>query len=63
MRKSVQIKPIEVDSRSGRNTATVAITVGFEYDNPELAMRVASELVTLIVGEDTRSRTTRPRKG
>jgi uncharacterized protein involved in exopolysaccharide biosynthesis len=63
MRKSVQIKPIEVDSHSGRNTATVAITVGFEYDNPELAMRVASELVTLIVGEDARSRTTRAKEG
>jgi uncharacterized protein involved in exopolysaccharide biosynthesis len=63
MRKSVQIKPIEVDSRPGRNTATVAITVGFEYDNPELATRVASELVTLIVGEDARSRTTRAKEG
>lgn len=59
MRKSVQIKPVE----SGRGTSAIALTVGFEYDNPELAMRVANEFVTLIVGEDARSRTTRATEG
>jgi uncharacterized protein involved in exopolysaccharide biosynthesis len=56
MTKSTQIKPVEFD---GQRTPTIAFTVSFEYDNPELAMRVASELVTLIVGEDARSRNSR----
>jgi uncharacterized protein involved in exopolysaccharide biosynthesis len=64
MRKSVVIKPVQVESRSGRGTtATVAINVGFEYDNPEIAMRVASELVGMIVGENARSRTSRAKEG
>lgn len=57
MTKSTQIKPVEFEGRQG--TPTIAFTVSFEYDNPELAMRVASELVTLIVGEDARSRNSR----
>lgn len=59
MRQSVQIKPLEVDGPPRQGTPTIAFTVGFEYGIPELAMRVASEFVTLIVNEDARSRTSR----
>jgi len=59
MRQSVQIRPSEVDGPPRQGTPTIAFTVGFEYGNPELAMRVASEFVTLIVNEDARSRTIR----
>ena len=59
MRQSVQIKPSEVDGPPRQGTPTIAFTVGFEYGIPELAMRVASEFVTLIVNEDARSRTSR----
>ena len=38
---------------------TTAFTVGFEYEAPKLAMRVASEFVNMIVNEDERSRTSR----
>jgi uncharacterized protein involved in exopolysaccharide biosynthesis len=55
MRQSIQIKPVEVEGQFRQGT-TIAFTVGFEYDNPELSMRVASEIVTLIVDEDARSR-------
>ena len=60
MRQSIQIRPAEVDGlpRQG-TTPIIAFTVGFEYENPEVAMRVASELVTSIIDEDTRSRTSR----
>jgi uncharacterized protein involved in exopolysaccharide biosynthesis len=61
MLKSTQIKPVpvEIDGVLRPNSRTVAFTVGFEYENPELAMRVANELVTLIVSSDERSRTSR----
>ena len=59
MRESTQIKTAEVEGQSRQGTPTIAFTVGFEYGNPELAMRVANELVTMIVNEDARSRTSR----
>ena len=59
MRESTQIKPVEVEGQPRQGTPTIAFTVGFEYENPELAMRVANEFVTLIVNEDARSRTSR----
>lgn len=57
MRESTRIKPVEVEGRQG--TSAIAFTVGFEYESPELAMRVASEFVALILNEDARSRTSR----
>jgi uncharacterized protein involved in exopolysaccharide biosynthesis len=59
MRKSIQIKPVELEGQPRQGTPTIAFTIGFEYENPELAMRVASEFITLIVNEDARSRTSR----
>jgi len=62
MRKSLQIKPVrevEAQLKQGIMSSTIAFTVGFEYGDPEIAMRVANEFVNLIVGEDARSRTSR----
>jgi hypothetical protein len=60
MRDSSEIKPVEITGQPRQPGApAVAFTVGFEYENPELAMRVASEFVSLIINEDTRSRTSR----
>jgi uncharacterized protein involved in exopolysaccharide biosynthesis len=61
MRKSIQITPVpvEFDGQLRPNSRTVAFTVGFQYENPELAMRVANEFVTLIVSSDERSRSGR----
>lgn len=59
MRKSLQIKPVELEGQPRQNTPAIAFTVGFEYENPELAMRVANEFITLIVGEDARIRNSR----
>lgn len=46
-----------IDPRSGRPTeATIAFNLGFDYENPELSQKVASELVTLYLNENLRSR-------
>jgi uncharacterized protein involved in exopolysaccharide biosynthesis len=60
MVQSTQIKPVEgVGQQLRPGSSTIAFTVGFEYERPELAMRVANEFITLIVNEDTRSQTSR----
>jgi uncharacterized protein involved in exopolysaccharide biosynthesis len=59
MRLSTQIKPADVEGQPRQGTPAIAFTVGFQYEDPELAMRVANELVTMIVNEDARSRTSR----
>ena len=59
MRKSTQIKPVDVEGQPRQGIPTIAFTVGFEYGDPEVAMRVANEIVTLIIDEDSRSRTSR----
>jgi uncharacterized protein involved in exopolysaccharide biosynthesis len=52
----IQIKPLEL-TLPGDRKAAIAFTVGFDYEKPEVAMRVANELVTMILNQDVRSRT------
>ena len=61
MRERTSITPIALNlaGSAARNTPNVAFTVGFEYENPQLTMQVANELVTLILNEDVRARTSR----
>jgi protein tyrosine kinase modulator len=59
MRKSTQIKSADIEGQTRQGNPAAAFTVGFEYNSPELAMRVASEFITLILNEDERSRTSR----
>lgn len=59
MRQNIQIKPVDVEGQPRQGIPTIAFTVGFEYEDPEIAVRVANEFVTLIVNEDARSRTSR----
>jgi uncharacterized protein involved in exopolysaccharide biosynthesis len=59
MRKSTLIKPVDVEGQARQGIATTAFTVSFDYETRELAMRVASEFITMIVNEDERSRTSR----
>jgi uncharacterized protein involved in exopolysaccharide biosynthesis len=56
VRDRTQIKPLELKLQSERKQA-IAFTVGFEYEQPQIALRVASEFVTMILNEDVRSRT------
>ena len=61
MREDIGIDMITaevMDPRTGRPTAaTIAFTVGFEGENPELVQRVASELTTLYLNENLKTRT------
>lgn len=58
MRQSTRLQPFELEAKR-RDSLTIALTVGFEHAQPEMAMRVANELVTLILNEDARNRTSR----
>jgi uncharacterized protein involved in exopolysaccharide biosynthesis len=64
MKKSTKIEPIAqplafVRSYSPNVNPTIVFTVGFEYPDPETATRVANELITRILNEDLRDRTSR----
>ncbi|HEY1362520.1 MAG TPA: sugar transporter [Xanthobacteraceae bacterium] len=60
MRERTHIEPfdLKIQQRPTGNL-TIAVTVGFEYEKPDLAMRVANELITLLLNEDARNRTSR----
>ena len=65
MRQRAAIEQVDIDTalnpKAARAAASsaVAFTITFEYENPELAMKVANELLTLILNEDVRTRTNR----
>jgi uncharacterized protein involved in exopolysaccharide biosynthesis len=62
MRANVVVKPVELGTlgtlQNGQ-TLTVAITVGFTDRRPDVATKVANELITLFLAEDARNRTSR----
>jgi uncharacterized protein involved in exopolysaccharide biosynthesis len=63
MKKSIKIEPFAQPLAFARGNLTqnptVIFTVGFEYRDPQTAARVANELVTRILNEDLRDRTSR----
>ncbi len=58
MRKQIKITRRTLASRS-RNRSTIAFSVSFEHKNPAVTVKVANEIVTLILNEDVRARTSR----
>jgi len=58
MRESIKVTPIVLDQAAGR-TETIAVTVGFNHRQPDVATNVANELLTLFLNEDARNRTNR----
>ena len=56
VKERTRIKPLALTLQNERKQA-IAFTVGFEHEQPQVAMRVANELVTMILNEDVRSRT------
>ena len=56
IRKRTLIKPSEQKLESRKKEA-IAFTIGFEYERPDIATKVANELVTMLLSEDVRSRT------
>jgi uncharacterized protein involved in exopolysaccharide biosynthesis len=62
MKKNIKIAPVdlmEFKQRSRLENPTIVFSVGFEDSDPEVATRVANELVTRILNEDLRDRTSR----
>jgi polysaccharide biosynthesis transport protein len=62
MRSRIAIERFElgtVGRRARPDALTIGFTVGFEDRSPQVAARVANELVTLILAEDVKSRTSR----
>ena len=58
IKDKIQIRPLDIKSPNPRNNrVTIAFTVGFEHERPEVANRVANELITRILSEDVRART------
>ncbi len=62
VRERIDISIYDIGGRHRRrsqNAFTIAFRVGFEYEKPHIAARVAGELVTLILNADVKSRTSR----
>ncbi len=62
MRGRISIDPLSADlktSRQKRTSALIAFTISFEHTSAVTAQKVASELVTLFLDENIRSRTAR----
>ena len=60
MRENTVIKPVDVDKlRSPNTNYTIAINVGYMDRRPDVATKVANELITLFLDEDARNRTNR----
>src|SRR5258705_9011744 len=62
MRKQAKIAPVDVQldfRQRSRENPTIVFAVGFEYSDPVIASRVANELMTRILNEDLRDRTSR----
>lgn len=59
MRARIAIEPEQAEGRSSRGGVTIGFTVSFEHEDPNVAARIAGELVTLILAADARTRRTR----
>jgi uncharacterized protein involved in exopolysaccharide biosynthesis len=73
MRDRVEIQLVDIDTelsqskdakksgppRPATKNPAVAFTVSFEYETPDLAMKVANELLTMILNDDAHTRTNR----
>jgi protein tyrosine kinase modulator len=55
IRERTIIAPVEVDT--GSQKQAIAFSLGFVYENPQIAMDVANELLTMFLKEDAQSRT------
>ena len=62
MQQRVTFKMLDAGTSTRRrreDSLTVAFEVGFEYENPSIAAKVANEFVTLVLNEDKENRASR----
>lgn len=58
MRERTTFKLVDIDTDQARQS-TIAFTVSFDYEDPEVALKVTNDILTLILAEDAHNRTTR----
>lgn len=59
MRKDIGVILLSTDKGSSRGKTTIAFQVSFDYRYPDVANKVANEIVTLFLDENAKSRTER----
>ena len=59
MRQRTRFDLVDISATPGRSASTIAFTVSFEYENPDITQNVANDLLTLILAEDAHNRTSR----
>lgn len=59
MRARARVQAYDLDVARRRDGLTIAVTISFEHERPDIATRVANELMTLVLKEDARNRTNR----
>jgi uncharacterized protein involved in exopolysaccharide biosynthesis len=59
VRANIVVKQIQYEAKYETNSTTIAITVGYMDRKPDVATKMANELLTLFLDEDARNRTTR----
>lgn len=59
MRQRTHIATYALNNGRHGTGLTIALTIGFEYEQPQTAMLVANELITIILAEDARNRASR----
>ena len=58
MRQSISVDILNADVQNANGgRATIAFKVGFEYEKPDVAHKVANEIVTLFLDENVKART------
>ena len=55
MRERMEIKPVPLEMQP--NSPTIAFSVSFDYEDPNVAVKVASEFLNQILSEDATRRT------
>jgi uncharacterized protein involved in exopolysaccharide biosynthesis len=59
MRERTKLQLVDLTLPTQQNNLTIAFTLSFDHENPEIAAKVANEFLTLILNEDARNRTNR----
>src|SRR5262249_48329109 len=60
MRERTTFELVDISSPAARqNVSTIAFTGSFDYEDPEITLRVTNDLLTPILKEDARNRTER----
>jgi len=59
MRERTKLQTIDMTRPGQRDHITIALAIGFEYEDPQISLQVADEYLSQIIGDDMRTRTQR----